>query len=171
MGYTIVLPPDVLAHAMLTAEQRPQNIKHHRPSADPHADLVGALAEHAFAYHVGIPQDQIDSSGGPDGRGDGGWDFKVEKGGKSVLVDTKASRKHPESWVIPAGNLVADWYVFAYVILPATVIFQGMGHRSVLEPMGVSSSVPGKRLVYLTEVQDIKPSHFKATIPRRPKTS
>lgn len=168
MPFTIKLPPDVLAMAHLTAEQRPKNIKHHKPSEDPHADLVGAIAEHAFAYHMGISQSSIDSSGGTYGRGDGGWDFEI--GNKQVKIDVKASRHHPESWVVPGTKeLKSDWYVFAYVILPDTVIFQGYAHKDQLEPMALSTSVKGKRLVYLTEVQLIEKRHFKTSIPRRPK--
>jgi hypothetical protein len=167
VAYTVKLDPHTLAMAQHTAEMRPKNIKHHKPSEDPHADLVGAIAEHAFAQHLGVSQDSIDSSGGPFGRGDGGWDFTV--GAKNVKIDIKSSRKHPESWVVPAGKLKSDWYVFAYVILPDTVIFQGKAHASELEPMGLSSSVPGKRLVYLVEISDIKPDDFKTRVPRRPK--
>jgi hypothetical protein len=166
--FEVVVPPEVLAMAELTAAERPKNIKHHRPSKDPHADLVGALAEHAFAYHCGIPQRMIDSSGGPTGRGDGGKDFEFRDG--KVKVDVKASRHHPESWTVPGVTpLQSDWYVFAYVILPDRVIFQGKAHRSVLEPMVVGHPVEKKRLVYLTEITDIRPDDFKKTIPRRPK--
>jgi hypothetical protein len=167
MPFTVKIPPDVLAMAHYTAEHRPKNIKHHKPSTDPHADLVGAIAEHAFAYHCGIPQSAIDSSGGPHGRGDGGKDFTFKD--EKIKVDIKSSRKHPESWVVPLGDLRSDWYVFAYVILPDTVIFQGMAHKDTLMPMTESGSVPGKRLVYLTEVTPIEERHFKKTIPRRPK--
>lgn len=169
MAFTVKLTPHSLAMAQHTAENRPKNIKHHKPSEDPDADLVGAVAEHAFAQHLGISQDSIDSSGGPFGRGDGGWDFTV--GAKNVKIDIKSSRNHPESWVVPAGKLKSDWYVFAYVILPDTVIFQGKAHRNDLEPMGLSSSVPGKRLVYLVEIDPIKETDFKRHIPRTPKPS
>ncbi len=169
MPYTVKLPPDVMARAGWTATERPKNILHHKPSADPHADLVGALAEHAFAHHCGISEMLIDSSGGPHGRGDGGWDFFFKN--NTVKVDIKSSRKHPESWVVPLGNLRSDWYVFAYVILPDTIIFQGKAHKMTLEPMTESGSVKGKRLVYLTEVEDIKPSDFKTVIPKRPKAA
>lgn len=168
MPFTVVLPPDALAMAHVTAEQRPKNIAHHKPAKDPHADLVGALAEHAFAYHLGLPQHSIDSSGGPHGRGDGGWDFSLKD--ETVKLDVKASRIHPESWVVPGGKeLKSDWYIFAYVILPDTVVFQGYAHKDQLEPMGLSKSVKGKRLVYLTEVPKIEKHHFKTSIPRRPK--
>lgn len=169
MAYEVKLTPDALAMAHVTAEQRPRNIAHHKPPADPHADLVGAIAEHAFAQHLGLPQSSIDYSGGPNGRGDGGKDFVI--GDKEIRIDVKASRKHPESWVVPLGDLRSDWYVFAYVRLPDTVIFQGKAHKDTLMPMGESGSVPGKRLVYLVEVSDITPNDFKKTIPRRPKPS
>jgi hypothetical protein len=171
MPFTIVLPPDVMAMAEWTAQERPRNIQHHRPSKDPHADLVGALAEHAWAYHTGVSQTLVDSSGGPLGRGDGGWDFTLKD--ETVKLDIKASRIHPESWVMPGVTpLKADWYIFAYVILPDTVIFQGYAHRSLIEPMVVLEipyELKGKRLVYLTEISKIDKHHFKTSIPRRPK--
>lgn len=161
--FTVVLPPHVLASAMRTAEERPRNIKHHVPSSHPDADLWGAMSEHAFAYHLGMPTMAVDSSGGPDGRGDGGVDFTVY----GETIDVKSSGKHDSSWVVPRGDLKADWYVFAYVILPDTVVFKGKARREDLEPIKTSEKVGGKRLVYLEEVEDIGPQDFTRK-PGRP---
>lgn len=178
MPVRILLPPDILAMAHFTAQERPRNIPHSKPSDDPYADLVGALGEYAFAFHCGLPYTAIQHVAvqQPDGSwGDGGWDFAFKDG--KVLVDIKASRKHTDSFVVPGRQkkrggwhegLKADWYVSAFVTLPDTVEFRYKAHRDVLLPMTNSPLIPGKRLVYGTEVQAFNAQDFKTSIPRRP---
>jgi hypothetical protein len=166
MAFTVVLSPKSLAAAKMTATLRPVNVRKHIPPEDPDADLYGAMAEHAFAQHMGIPQSAINRQSLPTG-GDGGIDFTVD--GKTV--DIKSSARHPNSWLVPAGNLRAEWYIFATVTMPNMVTFKGKATREQLEriapiTVGKEGSQKKKRLVYLSEVDDIGPQDFKRQ-PRR----
>lgn len=143
---------------MQTAEDRPRNVRKHKPPTDPDADLYGAVSEYAFAQHHRIPVGVIDASGGVNGAGDGGVDFRVAK----TTIDIKSSGRYRDSWVVPAGKLRAEWYVFAYVELPETVTFLGKARAEDLQKIAPSDRVSGKRLVYLAEVEDIGPSDFGA---------
>lgn len=161
--FDVVLKKGNYALAERTARLRPQNVINHNPSKDPDADLIGALAEHAFAQRFRIPQESIDSSGGLYGRGDGGWDFEVN----GQRIDIKASGKYPGSWVVPKGDLRADLYVFAFVDKETgTVSFRGKATKQQLEPIRTSAKVGGKRLVYLAEVDDVTTEDFRRK-PRR----
>jgi hypothetical protein len=135
----VVLPPDILALAMYTAENRPKFVSVHRPSVDPEADIVGALPEHAWAWMYHMPQALIAYESE---YGDGGIDFTMKEGS----VDIKASRKYPTSWVIKLGPLRSRWYVFSYVVLPDTVWFVAKAHRTSLYHIK-ETVVPGSRLV------------------------
>lgn len=153
--FTVVLPPWVMAMAMATAEERPENAKkqrRHQPPTHPDADLWGAMSEHAFAYHHRIHPGSITATGS-----DGGVDFTL---GNSTL-DIKSSGIHESSWVIPGKELKSDWYVFAFVKLPDRVVFKGKARRETLERLPISTAVPGKRIVRLTDVMDIGPEDFR----------
>ena len=154
--YTVVLTPEVLAMAHYTAEQRPKHVSKHNPPSDPDADLVGAMAEHAWAWVYRIPQDSITWDGGPDGWGDGGIDFSMVEG----TVDIKASHKWPDSWVVKKGPCRADWYVFATVYLPDTVVFKGVARKEDIEPIEVSAKVGGNRIVRLEWLKEYHVKDF-----------
>lgn len=143
----IVVSPEYMAHAEFCAERRPQHIRNHVPPTDPLADLAGCVAEYAWVQHYRFPPDTISWNGGNDGRGDAGWDFVMREG----TVDIKASRKYPHSWVVKKHrgekDLRADWYVFAYVMLPDTVQFRYKAPRSVIEGLPAEDRVGGHRLV------------------------
>jgi hypothetical protein len=136
----VVLPPDILALALYTAENRPKHVAVPQKSVDPDADVVGALPEHAWAWMYHMPQALI-AYESP--YGDGGVDFTMEEG----TVDIKASQRHPTSWTIKMGPLRSLWYVFCHVILPDTVWFVAKAHKGVLTPIKESQIVPGVRLV------------------------
>lgn len=153
--FQVVLPPWVIASAMATAEERPENAKkigRHNPPAHQDADLWGALSEHAFAFHHRINPQLISTAGN-----DGGIDFDLG----DCTVDIKSSGVHPDSWVVAGGDLRADWYVFAYVQLPDKVIFKGKARREDLEKLPKSDKVPGKRLVKRADISDISPEDFR----------
>lgn len=157
MPFTVTLTHESLNAAKMTAAMRPVMINHHNPSEDSDADLFGAMAEHAFAQHLGIPQSSIDYSGGRDGRGDGGVDFNVH----GTTVDVKSSARHPSSWVIPGGSLKSEWYVFATVSPPDMVTFKAKGHRDYLSKVATRQfGEKRKRLVHLQELDDIGPEDF-----------
>lgn len=156
--HTLILTPEVLAMAHYTAEQRPQHVSKHNPPSDPLADLIGAMAEHAFAYMYKIPQSSITWDGGENGWGDGGIDFRMEEG----TVDLKASHKWPDSWVVKRGPCRADWYVFATVYLPDTVVFKAKAKREVIEPIEISNKVGGNRIVRLEWLEDFHVDDFTA---------
>jgi hypothetical protein len=184
MGISIVLPPDVLAMAHDTAERRPLSIPWHRrnPSADPLADLIGAMGEYAFAVYCKLPYTIIQylAVEQTDGKwGDGGKDFTFKDG--KVKVDIKSSRKWKDSFIVPGRNKVkgewveglkSDWYVSAFVTLPDTVEFRYKAHRDILLPMGNSGVVRGKRLVFNTEegIERFEEGDFRDAIPRKPRT-
>lgn len=167
MAYTVKLTPKALAAAKMTATLRPMNVRFHIPSEDPDADLYGAMAEHAFAQHHHIPHRMVSSDPLPSG-GDGGVDF-VRHG---HTIDIKASLRHPSSWLVPGGQLRAEWYVFATVTMPDMVTFKGKATREQLEriapkAIGKEGSHKLKRLVYLAEVDDIGPEDFKRQSRRK----
>lgn len=167
MAFTVKLSHKSLAAAKMTAALRPVNVRFHIPPEDPDADLYGAMAEHAFAQHLGLPQAAISHQALPAG-GDGGIDFELVDG---TTIDIKSSARHPNSWLVPAGELRAGWYVFATVTMPDLVTFKGRATREELEritpiKVGKEGSQKAKRLVYLSEVQDIGPEDFKRQ-PRR----
>lgn len=145
--FRVEVIPEYMAHAQFCYEQRPQHIKKHIPPTDPLADLAGCLAEYAWVQHYKYPPDTISWHGGPDGRGDPGWDFEMREG----TVDIKSSRKHSTSWVVKKHggdrDLRADWYVFAYVILPDVVQFRYKAPRAALLNMPADDRVGGNRLV------------------------
>ena len=154
--HTVILTPEVLAMAHYTAEQRPKHVSKHNPPSDPDADLVGAMAEHAWAYIYRIPQSVITWDGGPDGWGDGGIDFTMVQG----TVDLKASHKWPDSWVVKKGPCRADWYVFATVYFPDTVVFKAKATKEVIEPIQVDNRVGGNRIVRLEMLEDFHREDF-----------
>jgi hypothetical protein len=160
VGFKVVVTPEIMALAGVTSEERPRNIKHHKPAAHPLGEIAGALAEHAWAYKFGIPQTEVKSDGGPYGHGDGGFDFVM--GG--VKIDVKASPVHPRSWVVGAGPIRTDWYVFAFVTLPDTVEFVAKAPGWWVEPQGLVYSVGNKRLIRYAELneewRDIRPDDF-----------
>ena len=161
--FKVVLPPWVIAMAMATAEERPANAKklgRHRPPFNPDGDLWGALSEHAFAFHHRINPTVISSAGN-----DGGIDFTLD----DCTVDIKSSGVHPDSWVISGSDLKADWYVFAFVQVPDTVIFKGKARREELMALPISDRVPGKRLVRRENISDIGPEDFRGETTRREK--
>lgn len=166
MAFTVTLSHKSLAAAKMTAALRPINVRKHIPPEDPDADLYGAMAEHAFAQHLGLRQDAISHQALPVG-GDGGVDFTVG----DETIDIKSSARHPNSWLVPAGELRADWYVFATVTMPSMVTFKGKARAEQLAritpvTVGKEGSHKKKRLVYLSEVDDIGPQDFKRQ-PRR----
>lgn len=166
MAFTVTLSHKSLAAAKMTAALRPVNVRNHIPPEDPDADLYGAMAEHAFAQHLGIPQSSINHQALPSG-GDGGVDFTVD----GETVDIKSSARHPNSWLVPAGDLRADWYVFATVTMPNLVTFKGKARADQLSriapvTVGREGSHKKKRLVYLSEVDEIGPQDFQRQ-PRR----
>jgi hypothetical protein len=154
----VILTPEVLAMAHYTAEQRPLHISKHNPPSDPIADLVGAMAEHAFAHIYGIRQDSITWDGGTDGWGDGGVDFTMLEG----TVDLKASHKWPDSWVVKKGPCRSDWYVFGTVYLPDTVVFKAKARKEVIEPIELSQKVGNNRIVRLEWLEDFHVKDFTA---------
>ncbi len=143
----LVLPPDVIANAMVTAENRPKFVVKHRPSSDPDADIVGALPEHAWAWLYKFPQDIIRYD---QWYGDGGVDFTMKQG----TVDIKASQRHKDSWTVKMGDLRSEWYVFSYVVLPDTVFFIAKAHRDVLKDIK-ETIVRGVRIVRLKETPGV----------------
>jgi hypothetical protein len=163
--HKVVAPPEVMAMAALTAERRPGRIAGHKPSTDPQADLVGALAEHVWAWLYKLPQTSVYADGQ---LGDGGIDFWMEEGS----VDIKASRRHGSSWVVKTGPLRADWYVFSYVVLPDTVFYLAKAPRTVISPIG-ESQIPGKRLVRRDHpgVTDFEADDFTPTQTAHPRHS
>lgn len=157
--FDIVLPPDVLAMAMYTAQERPKRVSKHNPPSDPDADLVGAICEHGWAFAYRLPQSSITYDGGPDGWGDGGIDFHMAEG----TVDLKASHKWPESWVVKRGDLRADWYVFATVYIEVgRVVYKAKALREYIERVPRDNRVGGNRLVRLGDpgMEDIALGDF-----------
>lgn len=155
--FEVKLPPDVLALAMITAEERPKRVSRHNPPSDPKADLVGAIAEHGFAYAFRIPQSSITYDGGPNGWGDGGIDFVMAEGS----VDIKASHKWPESWVVKRGILRADWYIFATVYPDeGRVVFKGKARKESLAGIPLQAKVGSNRLVHISDVEGIELDDF-----------
>lgn len=157
--FRIILPPEVIAFAMTTAENRPKNINVSTPPVDPDADLFGALAEHAWAYAYGIPQSEVTDDGGTEGWGDGGIDFYMVEG----TVDIKSSSRHPLSWVVKKGRCRADWYVFATVIIPDTVIFKGKATQLVVSGIPLQAKVGNNRLVDFSILDDIEIEDFSVS--------
>jgi hypothetical protein len=161
MSFTVVLPPDIIARAHATSEERPRTIKHHKPAAHPEGEIAGAISEHAWAYYYKLGPDSVKSDGGPYGHGDGGMDFIMH----GLTVDIKSSPVHPWSWVVGAGPIRCDWFVFAHVILPDTVIFQAKAPGWFIKPFGLVEKVGNKRLVGYEELneewRDITPADFK----------
>ncbi len=153
MTFRVILPPDILALAMVTAEERPKNVVNHIPLIDPNGELSGAVSEHGWAWSYRMPQSLITSDGM---FGDGGIDFTMEQG----TVDIKSSSRYSDSWVVKRGRCRADWYVFATVILPGTVIFKGKATREMVEAFPLVEKVGNNRLVTLNMVDDIVPSDF-----------
>lgn len=161
MAFTVVLPPEIIARAHATSEERPKTIKHHKPAAHPEGEIAGAISEHAWAYYYKLGPDSVKSDGGLYGHGDGGKDFIMH----GLMVDIKSSPVHPWSWVVGKGPIRCDWFVFAHVILPDTVIFQAKAPRWAIEPIGVVEKVGSKRLVFYEELnaewRDISPADFR----------
>jgi hypothetical protein len=159
--FTVVAPPYIMALAQETAERRTEGSKRagfHNPPFEANSEYWGALAEHALAYHLGIPPQEV----GYDGK-DGGVDFTV--GG--VTIDVKSSAKHDSSWVLPYKDrkknekAVADWYVLAFVIEPDTVIFKGKVRGDYVRKLDESVMVYNKRIVTLREAEDIAEEDFR----------
>jgi hypothetical protein len=153
MTVRIVLPPEVLAMALYTAEQRPKNVVNHIPLFDPMGELVGAMAEHAWAWLYRLPQDSVTSH---EAYGDGGIDFDMEEGS----VDIKASGRYEDSWVVKRGPCRADWYVFAFVQQPDTVIFKAKASKEVVAGIGTDNRVGGNRLIRIEQLEDFDESDF-----------
>lgn len=164
MAYTVKLTKTAMAAARRTAELRPKNVRFHVPATDPNADLHGAMAEHAWVQHHKLRHALVGTDAMGVG-GDGGVDFHTPLG----TLDIKASSKHPTSWLVPGGPLRAEWYVFATVVPPDTVIFKGKataGQLSRIKPVQFSEGSKVKRLVYLAEVDDIDPEDFRGGVGR-----
>ena len=159
--FTVIAPPEVMALALDTAEKRTEGSKQagwHNPPMAANSEYWGSLAEHCFAYHLGIPPTEIGHSGK-----DGGIDFTIN----GQTIDVKASAKHDSSWVLPYKDrskrekAVADWYVLSFVIEPDTVIFKGKVRGDYVRQLGESVMVYNKRIVTLQEAEDIAPEDFR----------
>jgi hypothetical protein len=160
MAIDVIVPPEVMALAGFTSEERPRTIKHHKPAFHPQGEIAGALAEHAWAWYWGIPQTEVKSDGGKYGHGDGGFDFTMH----GLTIDVKASPKHPWSWVVGSGPINCDWFVFAYVVLPDRVSFRAKAPAWWVRPQGLVARVGNKRLIEYEELnpewRDLQPEDF-----------
>jgi hypothetical protein len=167
----VIVPPAIVNRYLVTSRGRRDAHGGEVTSYDPRGEERGSLGEHGVAHFFHIDPSTIRHD-----RADNGWDLVVE----GVKIEVKSSGIHPVSWLVSGGDigearmfpkaplkeqrqigLFADWFVFCYVVEPATVYIKGMMRLEDVAaiPLNFPSAHPDKhkRLIHLFDAEPFDP--------------